>query len=104
MRRVLVDRARKRRAGKRGGDQLRVAFREDVEGRVQSGDVDLVALDEALAKLAMLDAPQSQILELRYFGGLTVEETAEVLGVSTATVDRRLRLGKAWLRREISGG
>ncbi|MEW6251277.1 MAG: sigma-70 family RNA polymerase sigma factor [Planctomycetota bacterium] len=100
MRRILVDHARARRACKRGGGRARVALDEIA---VCPGEqvVELEALDQALQRLAKLDQRQSRIVEVRFFGGLTNEETAEVLGVSLATVKREWTVAKAWLRREI---
>jgi RNA polymerase sigma factor (TIGR02999 family) len=103
MRRILVDSARAKRYQKRGGDDVRVTFDE---GLAVAGDAspDLVALDDALRALAKMDERRSQIIELRFFGGLTVEETAVVLKVSPDTVMRDSRLAKAWLARELAGG
>ncbi|MCG3127766.1 MAG: hypothetical protein CHACPFDD_02638 [Phycisphaerae bacterium] len=100
MRRILVDHARARRTAKRGGGQARVPLDDAVVvAEQQSGD--LLALDEAMTRLAALDPPQARVVELRFFGGLTVEETAEVVGTSPATVKREWTLAKAWLRREV---
>ena len=101
MRRILVDFARARNNLKRGGGN-RVAFDEAVE-LVPGRRTDLVALDDALKALAELAPRQSRIVELRYFGGLTEEETAEVLGVSERTVRREWSLARAWLFRELGG-
>jgi RNA polymerase sigma-70 factor (ECF subfamily) len=102
MRQILVDHARRRRSRKRAGGAQRVSLDEDaIVSEERAADV--VALDEALALLAELDHRQSRIVELRFFGGLSIEETAEVLGVSPGTVMRDWTLAKAWLRREISG-
>lgn len=100
MRRILVDHARRRRAAKRGGGR-KVTL---VEGLAFSEPrpFDLVALDEALIKLMGIDERQSSVVELRFFGGLAVEEIAEVLEVSTATVKRDWRFARAWLLRELS--
>jgi RNA polymerase sigma-70 factor (ECF subfamily) len=103
MRRILVDHARRHRASKRGGLQQKMALDEAVDYS-QPRDVDLLALDEALNALAKLDERQSRIVELRFFGGLTIEETAEALGVSPATVKVDWSMAKAWLRREIGRG
>jgi RNA polymerase sigma-70 factor (ECF subfamily) len=103
MRRILVEYARRRVAAKRGGGALRVALDERV-AETGEPDITLVALDDALRALAAFDPRQSQIVELRFFGGLTVEDTAAVTGVSTRTIKREWRLAKAWLQREISGG
>ena len=100
MRRILVDHARKLRTEKRGGEWGKLQFDDGVlasPGR----SIDLIALDEALQDLARLDPRRSQIVELRFFGGLTMEEAGGVLEVSARTVRREWRLAKAWLRREI---
>jgi RNA polymerase sigma factor (TIGR02999 family) len=100
MRRVLVDRGRRRRADKRGGHWERIAL-SDVARPKQAIEVDLLDLIDALEKLAALNARHARIVELRYFGGLSVEETAEVLGVSARTVKFDWRLARAWLLREL---
>jgi RNA polymerase sigma factor (TIGR02999 family) len=100
MRRVLVDHARSRGYRKRGGDAVRVTLVDDLVISQQPGR-DLVALDDALTALACVDARKSRIVELRFFGGLTVEETADVLKVSADTVMRDWKLAKAWLLREL---
>jgi len=101
MRQILVDHARRRQATKRGGSDIKVPLEEAIV--LSSGrNVDLVALDEALTRLAAIDPQQSRIVELRYFSGLSVEETAEVLGVSSRTVKRDWNVAKAWLRQQIS--
>jgi RNA polymerase sigma factor (TIGR02999 family) len=100
MRRVLIDQARKRKADKRGGG-MRITLRTGMDFAGESAP-DVLAMDEALAKLAALDERKSQAIELRFFGGLTIEEIGTVLGISVATVGRELRLGQAWLRRELS--
>jgi RNA polymerase sigma factor (TIGR02999 family) len=102
MRRVLVDHARGRRAAKRGGFAQHVAL-EDIDAGIDPPSVDLVDLDDALGKLERLDADQARIVELRFFGGLTVEETAEVVRSSPATVKRDWHSAKAWLYRELGG-
>ncbi len=101
MRRILVDHARRRRALKRDGAALRLATLE-----FESSDraPELIALDAALTSLESLDPQQARVVELRFFGGMTVEETAEATGVSTATVKREWRTARAWLRREIGLG
>lgn len=102
MRQILVDYARKRRSRKRGGDVRQVSLDEEMivsEERLAN----VVALDDALKSLAGIDPRKSQIIELRFFGGLSIEETAEVLAVSPGTVMRDWTLAKAWLRREIAG-
>jgi RNA polymerase sigma-70 factor, ECF subfamily len=101
MRRVLVDHARAQQGLKRGGDQQRVSLADAAE-MPDARAADLVALDDALSTLATLDPRQSQVVELRYFGGLTIDETAEVLGISTATVEREWTLARAFLRHFIT--
>lgn len=100
MRQILVQRARARKAAKRGGAPHRVTLGEGLIA-LQPPDVDVLALDEALTRLAALDPEQARIVELRYFGGLTVEETADVAGVSPATVKREWAMARAWLKRAI---
>ena len=102
MRRVLVDEARRRQAQKYGGDALQVSLAE-AEGIAHEKGVDMVALDDALNELATFDERQSKIVELRFFGGLSLEETAEALKISTRTVQREWSLAQAWLYRELSG-
>jgi RNA polymerase sigma factor (TIGR02999 family) len=102
MRRILVDHARSRSYQKRGGGAANVTLDEALVASPERG-IDLVALDEALEDLARVDARKSQVVELRFFGGLSVEETAEALKVSPETVTRDWRLAKVWLLREISG-
>lgn len=101
MRRILVDFARSRRNLKRGGDAHQVSLDEALLVSGESG-ADLVALDDALKILASLDARQCQVVELRFFGGLSVKETAEALHVSEGTVRRDWGMAKAWLHRELS--
>jgi RNA polymerase sigma factor (TIGR02999 family) len=103
MRRILVDYARARQTDKRAGVQAQVAL-EDALMTPDRRDLDLVALDDALLALAARDPRQSRIVELRYFGGLTTEEIAEVLGVSVATVAREWAVARLWLCREIQRG
>ncbi len=100
MRRILVDHARRRRAAKRGGDAVKVTLNEAVQADSEQ-NLDLIAVDEALNKLAGLDQQQARVVELRFFGGLNVDETAEVLGISERTVKRDWRVAKAWIRREL---
>jgi RNA polymerase sigma-70 factor (ECF subfamily) len=100
MRRILVDHARARRYQKRGGDAARVTFDESLVVTADPRE-DIVALDDALEALAKFDERKSRVIELRFFGGLSVEETASVLAVSPDTVARDWRLAKAWLRREM---
>ncbi len=103
MRRVLVEHARKRRAAKRGGEAGFASL--DAHGDVAADrSAYVVALDEALADLANFDPRQARIVELRFFGGLSIEDTGEVLGISHATVEREWRLAKAWLHRCITDG
>ena len=101
MRRVLVDHARERKAGKRGGAAVRVALAEDVAA-TEAREVDLIALDGALDELAAMDARQSRVVELRFFGGLETAEIADVLDVSRATVDRDWRFARTWLYRRLA--
>ena len=101
MRQILVDHARKHLAAKRGGLRHKLTLDKAINFSANRS-VDLVALDDALNSLSNLDREQSQIVELRFFGGLTVEETAKVMKCSPATIKREWRLAKAWLRREIS--
>jgi len=103
MRRILVDYARRHHAAKRGGAAIKVSL-TDVVIAAKEGPEELVALDDALSRLAALDPRQGRIVELRLYGGLTVEETADVLGVSPATVKREWSTAKAWLAREIRAG
>jgi RNA polymerase sigma factor (TIGR02999 family) len=100
MRRILVDHARGRGAAKRGGGAARVTLAEG-SAEAAEGEVDVLALDEALTRLATLDARQARVVELRYFAGLGVEEVAQVLDVSPATVKREWTMARAWLRREL---
>ena len=103
MRRLLVDHARGRNRQKRGGGMLVVPLEEhDVAGPAPDEGLDLVSLDGALDRLAELSPQQGRIVELRYFGGLSIEETAEVLGVSTMTVKRGWAMARAWLHRELT--
>jgi len=103
MRRILVDHARARLYQKRGGGAKRVTLIEGLGGSDERPH-DLVALDEALEALARVNERKAQVVELRFFGGLTVDETGHVLGVSTDTVLRDWQLAKAWLLRELRGG
>jgi len=101
MRRVLLDHARKRKADKRGGGAAQITLKEELfltDGR----GLDIEALDQALTRLAAMDERQGRVVELRFFGGLSVEETARVLGVSPNTVKRDWRHARAWLHRELS--
>ena len=100
MRHILVDYARSHNAVKRGGDYARLSFDEEMIVSEEKS-ADLMALDEALSSLAGIDPQQSRVVELRVFGGLTVEETAESLGVSPRTVKREWSMARAWLHRQI---
>ena len=100
MRNILVDHARSRQAAKRGGEQFQVSFDTDRLGHL-SPEIEFLAVHEALERLATFDAQKDQIVELRFFGGLSIEETAEVLGIGHATVERDWKLARAWLRREL---
>jgi RNA polymerase sigma factor (TIGR02999 family) len=102
MRRVLLDYARKRQSGKRGGRQKKVEFDENMCGSDQQLEAAL-AVDECLQRLERLDPQQGRVVELRFFAGLNVEETAQILGISTATVKREWQFAKAWLQREMNG-
>ena len=101
MRRIVLKHARSHNAEKRGGHARRVPLDDDLAA-VDKSVAELIALDEALERLAAFDPRQSKILELRYFGGLTIEEAAAFLGVSPATVKREARLAQAWLKRELT--
>jgi RNA polymerase sigma factor (TIGR02999 family) len=103
MRQILHDRARRRRAAKRGGDARREPL-EQLESPSKSAPVDMVALDEALERLQELDARQARLVELRFFGGLTNSEVAQILQVSSRTVEKEWRRVRAWLSRELSDG
>jgi RNA polymerase sigma-70 factor (ECF subfamily) len=103
MRRILVDMARSRNYAKRGGEAIRVTFEKALEAPGSCAP-DWVALDDALTALHALDARKCQMVELRFFGGLSVEETAEVLKVSPDTIHRDWRFAKTWLRRELTRG
>jgi len=103
MRRILVDSARARGNQRRGGDVVKVALDDALVVGTDRRD-DLVALDEALERLGAVYPRQAQVVELRYFGGLTLEETAAALDISTDTVKRDWRFAKLWLLRELSGG
>jgi RNA polymerase sigma-70 factor (ECF subfamily) len=103
MRRILVDAARSKRYLKRGGQAVRVTFDESLPVPAEGG-LDLVALGDALDVLAQIDARKSRVIELRFFGGLSVDETAAVLKISPDTVKRDWRLAKTWLLRELGGG
>jgi RNA polymerase sigma-70 factor (ECF subfamily) len=102
MRQILVDYARGHRAQKRGGQAVRLSI-DEVPEPAQPADADVVALDEALTALTALDPQQGRVVELRYFGGLSLEDTAEVLRVSVSTVKRDWVAARAWLYRELAG-
>ena len=104
MRWILVDYERNRRAIKRGAGATRLTLDPSIADRSQGQEMDLLALNEALDRLAKLDSQQSRIIELRYFGGLTIEDTSEFLGISPATVKRSWTSARAWLLREMSRG
>ena len=103
MRRILVEFARRRHREKRGGDVGRLSLDEGIDVSVERGP-DLLALDDALRTMAAMDPRMSQVVELRFFGGLTVEETGEVLKISPETVMRDWKSAKVWLLRELSAG
>lgn len=100
MRRILVDYARERRAAKRGGDYLKLSL-DEAAALFAEKSADLLALDEALDRLAQLDPQQSRVVELRVFGGLSVEETAAALGLSPRTVKREWSMARAWLQQQL---
>lgn len=103
MRQILVERARARHTAKRGGGIQRVTLADEVIGASEQAGVDVEALHEALDRLATVDPARARLVELRYFGGLTIEEAAEVLGQSPATVKRGWALARAWLAGELGG-
>lgn len=102
MRRILVDYARTKHRRKRGGAAEDLPLDEAILIKAENGDLDLLALDEALDRLAEIDAQQARIVELRYFSGLSIEETAEVLAISIATVKRNWNMARAWLHHELT--
>jgi RNA polymerase sigma-70 factor, ECF subfamily len=102
MRHVLVDHARARNAGKRGDGLLQVTLVDDMAGGTSSSTADILAVDEALTRLAEFDPRQAKVLEMHFFGGLTFEEIALELDVSTRTVKRDWTMARAWLRQELS--
>lgn len=102
MRHILVDHARAKRRQKRGGDAVKVSLEEATMIVVDERDVDLIALDKALNQLAKVDEQQVRVVELRYFSGLSLEETADALKISRATAARDWRVAKAWLHRELT--
>lgn len=101
MRRILVDHARLRQAEKRGGSEQQRLSLSNVDRASHQSEVDLLALHEALDELATVDPQQSRIVELKFFGGLSIEETAEVLGIGHATVERDWKMARAWLRSKL---
>ena len=101
MRNILVNYAIAHRAAKRGGDNYKLSLSK-ADGLIQERDLEILSLDDALKRLAVIDERKSRIVELRYFGGLTTQETAEVLGLSDATVEREWTKARAWLYRELS--
>lgn len=101
MRQILVEHARAHAAGKRGGGAPKVSL-DEARGFVEEKSAEIVALDDALTALAKFDERKAQIIEMRYFGGLSVQETADALGFSVAMIGREMRLAQAWLRRTIS--
>ncbi|HEY3158597.1 MAG TPA: sigma-70 family RNA polymerase sigma factor [Vicinamibacterales bacterium] len=103
MRRILVDHARARRANKRGGGIERVTLVGDEVAAAGPREIDVLALHESLERLAVFDPRKERIVELRYFGGLTIAEAAEVVGISEATVVREWTIAQAWLRADLSG-
>ena len=103
MRRILVNYAINRKREKRGGANENIALDETIVIAAEKSEVDLMALDEALTRLEKLDPRQARVVELRYFSGLNIEETAEVMDISPATVKREWSMAKAWLKAELSG-
>ena len=101
MRQILVDHARAHGAAKRGGHLINVSLK-DIGAFYTKGEADVLAVHDALERLAEIDPDQSRIVELRFFGGLTIEETGEVMKVSHSTVEREWRIAKAWLKRELT--
>jgi RNA polymerase sigma factor (TIGR02999 family) len=101
MRRILIDHARAHRANKRGGRDVKVPL-EDAPMMAVEDPETLLEVDEALERLATLDPRQAQVVELRFFGGLSVEETAQILGVGPRTIDRDWRIARGWLRRQLA--
>lgn len=102
IRNILVDYARQQQARKRGGEQVRLTL-QAADGVSTAPEVELIALDRALQSLATIKPQHSRLVELRFFGGLSIAETAQVLGLSHATVERNWNFARAWLRRELSG-
>ena len=102
MRRILMDHARKHQADKRGGEIEKLPIEEEILIVSHDKSAELIALDDALETLCTMDAQKAKIVELRYFGGLSIEETAEVMGVSVPTINRQWRMAKAWLYSQIA--
>lgn len=102
MRRILLDHARKHKADKRGGEAEKLPLEEEILVVSHEKSNELIALDDALDALAAIDPQKAKIVELRYFGGLSIEETAEVMGVSVPTINRQWRTAKAWLYGQIA--
>ena len=102
IRRILVDHARRRRSAKRGGEALQVPL-DEILLEVEARGIEVLALDGVLESLARIDSRKSRVVELRYFGGLSLEETAEILGVSTETAKRDWRMARAWLYTQLTG-
>jgi len=103
MRQILVDHARRKRAGKRGGGVTMMSL-DEVSPAAQTSNVDVLALDQALDALSSFDIQQCRVVELRFFAGLNIDEAAEALGISTATVEREWAMAKAWLSQRLSVG
>jgi RNA polymerase sigma-70 factor (ECF subfamily) len=101
MRQILVDHARARRSNKRGGSWRRVALSDDVQGK-RDDATEIIALNDALTRLEALDPQQSRIIELRFFGGMTIEETGRTMGLSHTTVEKDWNMARAWLRKEMT--
>lgn len=104
MRRILLDAARARSARKRGGGDLRITWNDEVIAAADSQAANLIAIDDALEALAKVDARKARMIELRFFGGLSVDEMAAVLGISPQSVKRDWRLARAWLSKELGAG
>jgi RNA polymerase sigma-70 factor, ECF subfamily len=103
MRRILVDHARRRNSEKRGGDAVAVTIGKAFDLAVAGSDIDVLALDDALGRLAAIYPDQARMVELRFYAGLTLDETAAVMRVSPATISREWTMARAWLRRELRG-
>jgi RNA polymerase sigma factor (TIGR02999 family) len=103
MRRILVDNARRRQTQRRGGQAQRREL-EGLEAAVPATDDELLAVDEALARLQLVDAPKAELVKLRYYAGLTIPETAQALGISVTTANRYWAYARAWLHEELAGG